>query len=70
MGFKVGDKVVNVRSRYVRLDGSPVTTGVVTDVLDYCFCKVIFDGLNCSYHCEPGDVVLLPTPSWGKMISC
>jgi hypothetical protein len=62
MGFKVGDKVVNVRSGYVLDNGNLVTTGVVTDVLDYG-CRVIFDGLNCSYYCEPGDVELLPTPT-------
>jgi hypothetical protein len=62
MGFKVGDRVVNVRSGYVRLNGSPVTNGVITEVNNGDFCRVRFDGLNRSYHCATGDVELLPTP--------
>jgi hypothetical protein len=63
MGFKVGDRVVNVRSGYTLANELEVTTGVVTKVNgDGDGCMVIFDGLKCSYYCEPGDVELLPTP--------
>jgi hypothetical protein len=61
MKFKVGDKVVNVRSGYTLDNGSPVTNGVITEVHNGYCCMVRFDGLNRSFYCEPGDVELLPT---------
>lgn len=56
--FKVGDKVVDIRSGYRKDDGSKVTTGVVTKVdVDGDVC-VLFDGLGRSYFCYKYEVQL------------
>jgi hypothetical protein len=62
MGFKVGDRVKEVKSGYTLGKGRPVTTGVVTDVLDRGCFKVKFDGFVISLFCRPGFVELLPDP--------
>jgi hypothetical protein len=63
MGFKVGDKVINVCSGYINNDERSVGNGVVTKVFSNGSCNVQFDGLEYPLYCNKSDVELSPEPA-------